>query len=108
MKNPSTVLLQTISAFLLLMIPVYVIHLWTTAFAAGNNQEDRVASFKSSLPVAINNMSTLNLILLAFVIGGMVLAAFARKGSGMTYKLINTLLLAGGSLLLVLMLFWMM
>ena len=108
MENQNKRLLQTASSFILLMIPVYVINIWTRSFNAGTSQEERVAIFKSNLPLPVDDMSDLNWILLGLVTVGMVLAAMARKNAGITYKLINTLLLAGGSLLFVLLLFWMM
>ena len=108
MKNSTPNGLQTTAAFVLLMVPVYVLNLWITAFDAGSNQEERVAAFKDSLPVAIENMVTLSLIQLVFIIGGLVLAARARKNSAGLLKFFNTLLLIGGSLLLAQVLFWLM
>jgi hypothetical protein len=90
-----------------LVIAWTTVFLWHTAFNAGTSQPERVQIFLNYFPSFLS-LGAITLIDVILCIAAIIISSNCLKLKGLVWKILNTIIMAGCGLRLLLTLFWLM
>lgn len=106
--TPRSLKTTSLIGLISLIIPLSIFGLWIHAYKLGNNQTDRVTIFKSYFPDFLNGRWDITYLSMAFCISAIILSIISLKLSGISWKMLNYIVLIFSILSLSLNLFSMM